>query len=182
MIVLGLSGMILPLLSTGFFSEPEFLDEVVKEQVQDIVSVVSNNPNPAEAYDIRNRLVIAGAGINMALREGQSANILYRSGWVFPNTSTPDKGGNTVIFGHRFRYLPPVSNTLYSLDKVNVGDKFYIIWGGVKYDYIVSEKKVIEPIDLSVLNQTDKSAVTIVTCFPLFSTKQRLVVIGELVK
>ncbi len=196
--VVGLSGLFLPFYSNGFFSDPAFLGEVAQDQTANIsdlyvaatpssslssVDIGTPSPTPdPNAPKIQDRLVIEKAGINLALIQSQSSGALWKGGWVFPNTSTPDKGGNTVIFGHRFRYLPPISNTLYSLDKVNIGDKFSVTWRGINYQYVVSGRNVIDPTDLSVLNPTSDSRITIVTCFPLFSSKQRLVIVGELIK
>lgn len=100
---------------------------------------------------------------------------------MFGGASTPDKGGNTVIFGHRFKFMPPIGNTFYNLDKLLVGNEFELVWLGQKYKYRVIENKIIQPTDLSVLEQTSHSQITLITCSPLFSTKERLVVIAELI-
>ncbi len=118
-------------------------------------------------------------GINMPIFQSENDKVLWKGGWLFG--STPDKGGNSVIFGHRFRYLPPNSNTFYNLDKVNIGDKFTVNWAGKKYIYTVREIKTVEPNDLSVIEPSVKSIVTLVTCTPLFTSNKRLVVIGELI-
>ena len=90
-------------------------------------------------------------------------------------------GINPVIFGHRFKYLPPASNTFYNLDKLNVGDEFSVFWKLKEYKYKIREIKIIEPTDFSVLAPSQTKQITLVTCAPLFSAKQRLVVIGELI-
>ncbi len=182
LIVLGVLGLVFPYLSIGFFREQNFIDKTV-QQYQPLFVVQSPSPTPdPNAPNIKNRLIIPSADIDMALIQSNSESALWRGGWVFPNASTPEQGGNTIIFGHRFKYLPPITNTLYYLDKAKVGDQFTILWKGRQYQYKVSEVKVINPTDVYVLNPSDKAQVTIITCFPLFSTKQRLVVIGSLVK
>ncbi len=117
----------------------------------------------------------------MPIFESDDADVLVKGGWIFPGTSTPEYASNTVIFGHRFRYLPPVSNTFYALDKIRAGDEIKVSWKGTTYTYRTTEIKIIEPTDFSVLNSTDKATITLITCAPLFSTKQRLVVIAELI-
>ena len=189
-IVIGITGLSIPFFSTGFISDTAFLNEVAKENaIPRLLPIADSSltPTPTPSFNpdrlnIKNRLVIQKGGISLALIESLNANALFKGGWIWPNNPRPNKGGgNTVIFGHRFKYLPPLSNTLYNLDKVAVGDTFYIDWSGERYNYRISEVKVIEPTDMSVLSQTTDSQVTIITCFPLFSTKQRLVVIGKLV-
>lgn len=127
-----------------------------------------------------NRLVIPKIGVDVAIVEGINEEAaLLKGTWRNPITSDPAKGGNTVISGHRFRYRPPNNTTFYLLDKLSVGDPFIIYWQGVEYDYIVAEKKIVAPTALEILNNTAEPQVTLFTCTPLFTTKQRLVVIGE---
>lgn len=186
-LVIGLAGLIWPLYSLGIASETAFLNEVADQIVYVDQLSETNKPSAAPSIDpnsknIKDRLIIQKAGISLALTESPNSNVLWKSGWVFPNGVTPGQTGNTVLFGHRFRYLPPVSNTLYHLDKIEFGDEFQIQWKGQTLRYAVSEIKIIQPTDLSVLDQTDDSRVTIITCWPLFSTEKRLVVIGSLIK
>lgn len=127
------------------------------------------------------RLVINKIGVNMPLIESESENALLYGAWRAPGTSTPDKGSNTAIFGHRYLNIPPSKNTLFRLNEVKVGDTFEVIWQDETYTYKITEKFVVEPNQMEVLDPTDKSVVTLITCTPLFTTKQRLVVRGELV-
>ena len=112
---------------------------------------------------------------------GSSEKTLNKGGWLYPTTSRPEKGGNSVIFGHRYMYRPPKSNTFWNLDKVAVGDEMILYWQGKEYKYKVFETKIIEPTNLSVIQPTKNSILTVITCTPLFTTKQRLVVTGSLI-
>lgn len=130
------------------------------------VSAASHNPT----------LRIEHLGINMPIVEGQGEDALYRGAWRSPWGSTPDKGGNTTFFGHRFLHLPPSANTMFRLDELKVGETIEVDWAGKTYTYLVTESKVVDPSDVSVLNQTTEPTITLVTCTPKFTTKQRLVV------
>ena len=99
-----------------------------------------------------------------------------------PESSTPDKGGNTVITGHRFKYLPPNNLTFFLFDKLAKDDIISVIWRGKNYFYKIKETKIIKPPELSILKPTDASTLTLYTCDPVYSQKNRLVVIGELIK
>ena len=139
--------------------------------------VIGNKRIPQE-----NRLVIPSIGVDMPILEGPTEKVLDRGGiWHLPDTSGPDRGGNTVLSGHRWQYLPPSSTTLYLLDKVNVGEPAIIYWQGQEYDYRISGRDVIDPDQVEILNNTTEPRLTIFTCTPLFSTKQRLVIYGELI-
>lgn len=138
------------------------------------VAALSAEPKPAP------RLIIEKIGVNIPIVEGKDENALWRGAWRSPWSSTPDQNGNTVIFGHRYRYLPPDPETFFSLDKVAVGDTFQIQWNGATRTYRVAETKIVPPEDISVLRQTSTPTVTLITCTPVFTTKERLIVRGEL--
>lgn len=194
-LVIGATGLSLPFISFGLSDDYAILQTIAEEknsqsfddqfisenQGATVLPIPTIRPDP-NLIHIPDRLLIPQIGISMPIFESDSANTLLKGGWIFPGTSAPDRGGNTVIFGHRFRYLPPISNTFYSLDKLNIGDTFTAVWKGKIYTYKVKEKKVIEPTDFSVLDQSKESEITLITCAPLFSTKQRLVVIASLVE
>ena len=190
LVLLGVLGFAFPFLPLRFSDDIAFLEDVAAQATQEVAPVASASasvlpptatPRPIdpERRNIKDRLVINKLGINMPLFRSTSANVLTKGGWMFSNTPTPDQSGNTVIFGHRVRYLPPISNTFYKLDQINVGDEFSIAWQGTVYKYKVTTKKVIEPTDLTVMEPSSKPIVTLITCAPLFSTKQRLVVVAE---
>lgn len=139
--------------------------------------VIGSKPTPAE-----NRIVIPSIGVDMEIFDGPDERTLDKGGiWRIPNTSTPDKGGNTVVSGHRWRYLPPSNSTLYLLDKVKDGEPVIVYWQGKEYDYRISGREVVDPTRVEILNNTAEPRLTIFTCTPLYSTKQRLVLYGELI-
>jgi len=56
----------------------------------------------------------------------------------------------------------------------------YIYWKSKEYIYIVISSNIVSPEAIEVLEQTDESIITLITCSPLFSDKKRLVVVGKL--
>lgn len=137
---------------------------------------IVNRTRPAD-----NRLVIPKIGVNMAITEGTNSEAALNGGaWRIPNSSTPREGGNTVLSAHRFRYRPPSNLTLYLLDKVKPGDVMIVYWEGKEYDYRVSQVKIVPRENTDIAEPTLTDQLTVFTCHPLFSTKERLVVIGEL--
>jgi len=141
-----------------------------------------NNTATNDVFKIpeENRIVITKIGVDMEIIEGVNEDVALNLGaWHMPDTPAPDEDGNTVITAHRFKYRPPSKKTFYLLDKLEIDDKIIIYWEGVEYDYQVREIKIVEPNALEILNNTDNVQLTLFTCTPLFSTKQRLVVISE---
>ncbi|MFA6043273.1 MAG: sortase, partial [Patescibacteria group bacterium] len=93
---------------------------------------------------------------------------------------TPPEGGNVVLSAHRFRYRPPSNLTLYLLDQVKPGDIMIIYWQGKEFDFKVGTTKVVPSTQTDIVEPTLTPQLTVFTCHPLFSTKNRLVVVGEL--
>lgn len=134
----------------------------------------SVKPKPAS-----NRLVIPKIGVDVAIVEGKNQDVALNQGiWHIPGTSTPDKGSNTVLSGHRFRFLSG-PRTLYLLDRVKKGDLMSVYWKGKEYRYVVTGQKIVKPNQVEILDPTDKPRLTVFTCSPLFSTKERLVLFAK---
>lgn len=125
-----------------------------------------------------NRIVIPSIQINEPIVESNTINSIKDGGtWRRPNTSSPNKDGNTVIIGHRF-YGSNVS-TFYHLDKVLVGQKLAIYWEGQEILYEVTEVKVVEATALEIEAPSSEKKLTLYTCHPIWTAKQRLVVVAK---
>ena len=139
-------------------------------------------PVNEQGIPLTNYLVIPKIGVYIEIVTSENESWALSIGaWHMPTTGNPATGSNMVISSHRFRYRPPNSKTFYLLDKMAIGDNFIIYWNQQEYDYAVTDIKIVEPNDASVLNQTEGHKVTLYTCTPLFTTDKRLVVIGELI-
>ncbi len=133
-------------------------------------------PSPGE-----NSLFIPKIGVQSVTLEGNSTTLLNKGIWHRPNTSTPELGSNTVFVAHRFMYTAG-PNTFYHLDKLAAGDRFAVWWNGKRYEYEVYESKIVPPTQLDIERSTPENIVTLWTCTPIFSSQNRLVVLGKLTK
>lgn len=128
-----------------------------------------------------NKLIIPKIKVNIPIIESDNEEYgLNHGAWRLPNSSTPKESGNMVITGHRFKYLPPSNLTFYLFNKLEKGDIASIIWNNQIYYYKINEVKVVSADDTSILKQSKKPILTMYTCDPIYSTKNRLVVIGEI--
>ena len=139
------------------------------------ISIESLKPIPKE-----NTLVIPQIGVDSIIVGGIGPDSLDRGLWHRPNSSTPDKGGNTVITGHRFLYSSG-PKTFYNLDKVKIGDKFFMFWEGKEYDYEVVDIFIVEPDQTEIEDQSPEPLLTLYTCTPLWTATQRLVIRARLI-
>jgi len=100
-------------------------------------------------------------------------------------TPLPGEKGNSFIFGHSsfYRNAPGEYKTVFRrLNLLREGDKIEVI---VRYKnpisqqtfiFVVKEKKLVSPQDLSALKQTDFPSLTLMTCWPPGTTKYRLLI------
>lgn len=118
---------------------------------------------------------------NLEMQEpiyGGGIGALSKGVWRVPHTSSPDKGGNTVLVGHRFTYKNP-TGVFYHLDKVNVDDKITLHWQGKVYEYNVTEIEVVPATEVSIEDNTAGPQLTLYTCTPVWSVENRLVIIAK---
>jgi LPXTG-site transpeptidase (sortase) family protein len=133
----------------------------------------------AATIPVQNRLIIPSMQLDTEIFEGSSLSTLNKGVWHRPISSTPEKGGNTVIAGHRFTYTNP-KGIFYYLNKVQLGDKIGVWWHGTRYLYEVSTIEVVPPTEISIEDNTSGARLTLYTCTPLWSPNQRLVIIATL--
>jgi sortase (surface protein transpeptidase) len=80
--------------------------------------VVASTPPPA--INQPNEVIIPSMLLEKPILEGPTRNmykILDQGIWHWPMSSTPDKGSNTVLLGHRFTYTNP-NGVLYHFDNL----------------------------------------------------------------
>ena len=163
----------------------EYLSESKKSTQKSIIDTLIGVGEDAKASDLRpipseNTLFIPQIGADGKVFEGNSNATLNKGFWRRPKSSTPDKGGNTVIVAHRFLYTAG-PKTFYNLDKMEVGDKFALYWEGKEYNYEVFEVTIVAPTAVEIEGYSDEAMVTLYTCTPLWTAKDRLVVKAKLI-
>lgn len=99
--------------------------------------------------------------------------------------SLPGQYGNVVVFGHSS--LPQLYNekdykTIFTyLPSLSRGDSIFAEVDGVEYEYEVYDMFVVNPDQVSVLEQqTDASYLTLITCVPPGTYWKRLIVKAKL--
>jgi sortase A len=104
----------------------------------------------------------------------------------YPSSAKPWEDGNSFIFGHssNFPWMKWDYNDVFStLDNVAFDDEVIVYYGQKKYTYKIREKKVIAPGDVGVLKRNkNRKEITLMTCWPIGTTLNRLIVTWELVE
>ena len=160
-------------------AETEKIIEEFKEKNK--IDIDSSPGFPSSKYKVsQDRLIISKIGVNAPIVQTDNQDYgLSLGAWLMPAGVSPGEQGNTIITGHRFKYLPPNNLTFYLFHKLEIGDLVYIIWKDEEIYYEISEIKIVGDADLSVMNQTEDETLTMFTCTPIYSTKQRLVVTAK---
>ncbi|MEI6887570.1 MAG: sortase [bacterium] len=123
------------------------------------------------------RLLIDGNILEGSANNQES--ILSSGFWRYPDTKKPSEDGSVVVFGHRRANLPPAKNTFYNLDKVKLGDLIEAGYEGKIYYYKVIVTKVVEPNDWNAIKSESFKSIKLITCTPLGTSNQRLVITAE---
>ena len=123
-------------------------------------------------------LEIPNISIRQYIVSGTGENDLQFGPGHYIQTNLPGSGGNVGIAGHRTTYGAPFNR----LDQVEIGDEIRLSFGSNKYLYIVDEILIVSPNDDYVLYNRGQDRITLTTCHPKYSARQRLVVSGILSK
>ncbi len=152
------------------------------DQSRKVVSTAHSPKKNTNPLPKKNWIIIPKMGVDTEILEGDVNTMLWKGVVRMAVGSTPDKGGNTIITAHRYLYRPPNPKTFFLLDKLTKGDIITIYWQNKKYQYKVRESRVVEPDEISILHNTPNPQLTLFSCTPLFTSKQRLVVIADLIQ
>ncbi len=97
--------------------------------------------------------------------------------------SVPGQNGNTVFSGHSSNDLFDPGDYKFifvQLDKLQTGDTIFVNYQSTRYTYTVTKKQVVKPTDVqSLLGPTDKPYLTLITCTPLGTSLNRLLVFAD---
>ena len=126
--------------------------------------------------------VVYGVGNDYDSQMAAMANGLAH--FAIPGASShPGQIGNTVLSGHSSNDLFDGGDYKFifaQLEKMGIGDTVYANYEGKRYTYIVTKTEVVKPTEVSKLvYPTTKPMLTLITCTPLGTSRDRLLVTAE---
>ena len=98
------------------------------------------------------------------------------------NTAHPGEVGNVFITGHSSNYFWDKGsyNQIFSLlNNLELGNNVVVNYQGNLYVYQVTDKNVVIPTDVSVMEQGRDSLLTLMTCYPVGTNLKRLIVVAK---
>jgi sortase A len=99
-----------------------------------------------------------------------------------PSTVMPGQDGTFGVSGHRTTYGAP----FYRLNELAKRDTITVVTRESIYTYSVTRTAIVRPTDTQVLDNVigpdnkPKATITLTTCHPRYSARQRLIVFGDL--
>jgi LPXTG-site transpeptidase (sortase) family protein len=127
--------------------------------------------------DALGRIVIPEIGVDWIVVEGVSAWDLRRGPGHMPGTALPGQFGNAVISGHRTTNGAP----FHDLGELEPGSEIRVETLIGDHVYEVVETRIVAPTELWVASQWNGAWLTLTTCHPKYSSRQRLIVFAHLV-
>jgi len=121
-------------------------------------------------------IAIPKIGIDQAVIEGVGVEELKNAVGHYPDTKVPGQKGNAALAGHRTTYGAPFNK----LDDLVAGDEITFTTLAGTFKYLVSEKKIVTPETVEVLDPTPDNRLTLTTCHPKYSAEQRLIIVAIL--
>ena len=98
-------------------------------------------------------------------------------------SAKPGEKGNFVVSGHSANDWTDGGNYKFifaRLEKINEGDIVYVNYESKRYTYKITRTQVVKPTEVSALQiGADKPYITLITCTPLGTALNRLLVFGE---
>ncbi len=148
----------------------------------DTARIAANVKAVAQAKAEQNFISIPKLGVNKPILQMSDIKALRSEVWILPWTSTPDKGGNTVMVGHSYNNVKGKYSvsTFYNLDTMKEGDTINVTWKGVNYTYRVTMTGTTDPSKTMLEKQTATPTLTIYGCGK-FTNLYRTYVRAELV-
>ena len=183
---LSLSSGVLVLVAVGLIGYPVFTN-VYEDWLQRRLGKQLTSPDMADRYRQRSlgdgdpltNIEIPKLGVATTVVQGISSTALRAGAGHYPQSPLPCEDGNVAIAGHRTTYGKPFAD----VDRLAVGDTITLETPVGSCTYQVSRPPFItQPNDWSVVrNNPTIRTLTLTTCHPKGSARQRLVVQATLV-
>lgn len=148
-------------------------------------AVATPTPDPFDASS-EARLVIPKIGVDAPIiwnvPEDQLKEKLLEGITHSEGTALPGSVGNIFLTGHSSYYAwvsSPYKDVFALLDKVSVNDEIFIKYSSKIFTYNVIDTKVVSPNDTSVMDQSNANILSLMTCVPVGTNLNRLIVVAE---
>ncbi|MCP4542378.1 MAG: sortase [Chloroflexi bacterium] len=151
---------------------PEEIPAHLRELVEAITPLPMPTPGPEQAI----RIQIPVIQVDAPVIEGDDWESLKQGAGHHIGSANPGESNNSIIsahndiFGEIFRDLPDL----------DLDEEIFVHTASQIYRYVVTQKRFIEPTDVSVMYPTSSPVLTLISCYPYGIDTHRIVVTAEL--
>ncbi|MFQ6014908.1 MAG: sortase [Anaerolineae bacterium] len=158
-------------------SFPSTTAATIPERYRNLIQPVNPVPIPTSGPQQAKRIVIPAIGVDAPVVEGDGWEELKKGAGHHIGSADPGQRGNVVItahndvFGEIFRHL----------GELQIGDEVLLYTSSERvYKYVVKGKRIVEPTEVSVMQNTTEPTLTLITCYPYLIDNKRMVVFAQL--
>ncbi len=151
-----------------------YLGEEPGETPDPVEFYPEETPEIGEAFGF---IRIGKIGVDEVIFEGVDRQTLKKGPGHMEGTPLPGQPGNAVLSGHRTTHGRP----FFDFDLLEVGDRIVVETAIGVHAYEIREILIVEPTDVWVTDDRPGAWLTLTTCEPKFSARQRLIVFAEMV-
>lgn len=150
---------------------------VAKEETKEIPEEIKNFGINIEKIDVLAPIVSNVDGFNKKNYIQQ----LKKGVAHLDQTSLPGQGSNIFIFGHSSASIGEgdYSEIFAHLNKLEEEDFITVYYQNTDYQYQINEKKIVNKKEVSVTKPTNKEQLTLMTCWPIGTDEERLIITAK---
>ncbi len=148
----------------------------IPEHLRALVQAITPQPIPTQGPEQPTRIVIRSINVDSPVVEGDDWEQLKKGVGHHLGTANPGERGNMVLSGHDDVY----GEVFRYLHKVELGDEILVYSGNHVFRYVATQKRIIEPTEVSVMYPTREPTLTLITCYPYLVDNLRIIVVAEL--
>lgn len=122
-------------------------------------------------------LRIPSVNIEVPVYDSVEETALNRGTGHVGSTTRPEENGNIAIAGHRDGFFR-------GLKDIAVGDRIELATLAGNREFEVASLQIVNPLDVSVLDPTENTVLTLITCYPFYFSgpaPDRFIVRAELI-
>lgn len=144
------------------------------------------NPTPAPDYSLPNDTVMvnsldisAPVSWDIPLNESAIQAKLVQGVVHILGTAQPGEHGTVVIFGHSSNYIwakGSYNSVFAPLIKAQLGQQITLVFQHVPYNYKIVKIFTVSPSDIAVFNASSQDSLRLITCTPIGTSLNRLVI------
>jgi LPXTG-site transpeptidase (sortase) family protein len=172
----------------SFYNQIKYTFRIGIEKIDKFMAELPVGIN--KLYNVADSIVIPKININAPIvfpKNTDEKNLFkeLENGTVhYPGSVNPGKVGNSILLGHSSAYpwyKGQYGSVFSLLNRLDENDEIIIFYKKHKYVYRITHKKIVN--DTAVVNkQESKSQIVLLSCWPVGTTWNRIMIKGELVE